>query len=83
MGVQLNIKSAEARELAEEIAETTGVSLTTAVVEALRERQRQISYDKRYAEVMAIIKGSRALWKPEFLEANLDDWLYDEDGLPR
>ena len=83
MGVQLNIKSVEARELAEQIAQATGVSLTEAVLEALRERQRKVSYDERYARVMSIIEGSRALWKPEFVEADYNDWLYDENGLPR
>lgn len=83
MGVQLNIKSAEARELAEGIAQATGVSMTEAVLQALRERQNALSYEQRYEAVMAIVRGSRALWKPELVDEDYNDWLYDENGLPK
>lgn len=92
MGIQLNIKSAEARDLAEQVATRSGETITQAVTESLRQRlaalQRQEAqqpdeFKRREAAAYAIIKGSRALWKPELLEQDYNDWLYDERGLPR
>jgi len=90
MGVQLNIKSAEARSLAEQLAAESGDSITKAVTEALRERLDNVrrerarlpsSVRERERAVHALLDGSRARWRvtPE----DIEDSLYDERGLPR
>jgi hypothetical protein len=83
MGMQLNIKSEEAYELATKIAEAEGVSLTQAVLEALRRREREISADVRFEKAMEIIKDMRSRISPELLALDIDDYLYDENGLPK
>ena len=92
MGVQLNIKNAEARALAERLAHATGNSITQAVTEALRVRLRQVEQDQaltdaercqREVEFFKLIAGSRSRWKGAMLSIDHADILYDEDGLPR
>ena len=91
MGKQLNIKSAEARDLAEQVASGAGETITQAVIVSLRRRLNAMHREKaqepnelkrREAAAYAIIEGSRALWTPELLEQDYNDWLYDERGLP-
>jgi antitoxin VapB len=83
MGIQLNIKSEEAYALASKIAEAEGVSLTQAVIEALRRREREVSADGRFARAMEIIKDMRSRMSPELLALDINDYLYDENGLPK
>ena len=92
MGVQLNIKSAEARRLAEELAAESGESITRAVTEALRERLQTLRskrtldpgvIERREQALYAIVKGSRALWRDAGTMDDHDAMLYDERGLPR
>lgn len=92
MGVQLNIKSAEARELAERIAQKTGETITEAITRALRMRLRELQIEQgsrdeitrqRQAEFYRIIGGSRMRWKDAMLSIDHADILYDEYGLPR
>ena len=92
MGVQLNIKSPEARALAEKVAAATGTSITEAVTTALREQLARVKQEKRLGEderrrrlerVRSIIRGSRELWDPELLAMeDPTDILYDENGCP-
>ena len=82
MGIQMNIKSAEAKALAEKIAKAKGVSVTQAVVESLRVADKALS------------KQDKATWLAEFLaesqrlnagyEKDVDHtaFLYDDRGLP-
>ena len=88
--MQLNIKSAEARRLAEELAAESGDSITRAVTEALRQRLEYVRRDRarlpasvreRERAVHALLEGCRERWRvtPESVE----DSLYDERGLPR
>jgi hypothetical protein len=83
MGVQLNIKSEEAYALASKIAEAEGVSLTQAVIVALRRREREVSADARFDRAMAIIKDMRSRMSPELLALDVNDYLYDDNGLPK
>lgn len=83
MGMQLNIKSEEAYALASKIAEAEGVSLTQAVVEALRRRERELSADARFERAMELIKDMRSRMSPELLALDVNDFLYDENGLPK
>jgi hypothetical protein len=83
MGAQMNIKSDEAYELASRIAKAEGITLTQAVVEALRRHEREISQEARFAKAMEICREARALMSPEMLALDIDAYLYDEDGLPK
>ena len=92
MGAQLNIKNAEARTLAERLAEVTGDSITEAVTKALRVRLRQVEFDQattsdarrvREVDFYHMVGGSRGRWKGAMLSIDHADILYDEDGLPR
>jgi hypothetical protein len=83
MGAQMNIKSDEAYALATEIAGRTGETLTQVVLEALRARQRELTKDDRFEQAMAIARDMRARMSPELLALDIDDFLYDEKGLPK
>jgi hypothetical protein len=83
MGIQLNIKNAEAVELAGKIAAAEGISMTQAVLEALRRREREVSADARFDRALAIIKDMRSRMSPELLALDVNDYLYDENGLPK
>lgn len=89
MGVQLNIKDAETVRLARQLADATGQPITKAIKAAiereLRENEKVLA--QRIEAAKAIVRGSRALLKPEFRDQLLSlthgDLLYDEDGLPK
>ena len=83
MGAQMNIKSDEAYALASEIAGRTGETLTQVVLEALRARQRELTKGERFKQAMAIARDMRARMSPELLALDIDDFLYDEKGLPK
>ena len=87
MGIQLNIKSAEARELADKLAGATGESLTDAVTTALRERLqrvRRLSTDELVAKWTAIGEENLRRWPDMLGSADIDGYLYDaETGLPK
>jgi antitoxin VapB len=85
MGAQMNIKSAEAIELARELAELDGVSLTQAVTRALRDAKR-IRLADRSANLRAlfdIIEDTHWRLDPGIGSADIDALLYDEHGLPK
>ena len=83
--MSLNIKDREAHELAAELARLTGESMTKAVTEAIRERlkreKRKRDEDKLFAELMEIADQCAAY--PRRDDRSLEDFLYDERGLPR
>ncbi|MBY0283584.1 MAG: type II toxin-antitoxin system VapB family antitoxin [Sphingomonas sp.] len=83
MGAQMNIKSDEAYALATEIAGRTGETLTQVVLEALRARQRALTKDERFEQAMAICRDARSRMSPELLALDMDEYLYDERGLPK
>lgn len=84
MGAQLNIKSDEAYELATKIARREGVSLTQAVLDALRARQWDLTKEERFKEVMALCRETAALLSAKTLAFDIDKELYDEEtGLPK
>ena len=91
MGVQMNIKSAEAVELARALAEKTGESLTQAVTVALRQRMQGLARDTdrawREAEIDRVQAEVQKMMKEKGFTA-ADVWqdmedMYDEHGLPR
>lgn len=82
----LNVKNKEAHRLAQELANLTGETLTTAVTEALRERLDRVrgARDVRLAErLLAIGRDCAAHLKEPFKSADHGDLLYDDRGLPR
>ena len=83
MGVQMNIKNAEAYALATELAEEAGVSLTQAVLDALRARKRELAKRDVVEEIMAMARDTRARLSPEALALDHGEYLYDEVGLPK
>jgi hypothetical protein len=83
MGAQMNIKNAEATAIAGELAAMTGTSVTQVVLDALRARKRELESEKRFNRAMEIIHDMRARMSPELLALDIDDYLYDENGLPK
>ena len=83
MGVQMNIKNAEAQAIAAELAAQEGTSVTQVVLEALRVRKRERSSEQRFRRAMEICRDSASRMSPETRTLDIDDYLYDEYGLPK
>jgi antitoxin VapB len=87
--VSLNIKNEETHELARELAERTGESLTEAVTVALRERLARIKPTEEQIRaksemLLAIGRDVAARLGPEFQALDPDKLLYDDElGLPK
>ena len=85
--MSLNIKNAEAYDLASELARLTGRSMTTVVLEALRQRRaellRQEQKDVRVQELMAIAQRCAAHITQPAQAVNHGDMLYDARGMPQ
>ena len=85
--MSLNIKNEEAHQLARELVQLTGETMTGAVTVALRERlereRRERSVDTRMRRLRTIRKRCARLLKaggPSAIKHG--DLLYDENGLP-
>ncbi len=83
MGMQMNIKNDEAYALATEIAGIEGVSLTQAVLEALRARKRELTKADKLERVMALCRDTAARLSPATLAIDHGELLYDKLGLPK
>lgn len=84
--MSLNIKSDEAHELARELAELTGESMTRAVTVAVRERRDRIRAertDRLSDRLVALGEATRERLPAELRDAEHGDLLYGDDGLPR
>lgn len=82
----LNIKADEAHALARELARLTGESLTTAVIQALRERLDRVRGERGIGladRLLAIGKDCAKHLKEPYRSVDHGDLLYDERGLPR
>ena len=88
MGMQLNIKSDEAYELASRLSKLTGKSLTNAVTEALRRRVAEEEavrdIERRKQEIRVLAAEIRAELTKDGQPLDLStDFLYDDvTGLP-
>ena len=80
--MSLNIKNEETHRLAQELAAITGESMTVAVTEAVRERLTRVKNKGMADRIMKIAKQSSALLKGKPLP-DIDEFLYDENGLPK
>jgi antitoxin VapB len=81
--MSLNIKNPDTYRLVKELADLTGESMTTAVTEAVRERLERIRSDFRPEDILELAREVRAHLPPGYLDADLDELLYDENGLPK
>jgi antitoxin VapB len=85
--MSLNIKNKEAYQLASEIAELTGRSMTAVVLDALRRERGQIARQQEMAPnmkvLMAIGKRCAAHINQNTTTEEHGDMLYDENGRPK
>jgi antitoxin VapB len=84
--MSLNIKNAETCQLATELADLTGETLTKAITEALRERLERLRKQRRKATATELLEiGRRCAAHVKKPVSSLDhgDFLYDEHGLPK
>jgi antitoxin VapB len=82
----LNLKSDEAYKLARRLAARTGESMTTAVIEALRERLDRLERDargSRIERILAIGRDCAAQLDEPYRSLDHGEFLYNESGLPR
>jgi len=79
----LNIKSPEAHHLAQKLSKITGESLTTVVTDALREQLARKEKKGLAERLLKIGEDMASRMSEETRTMNLDDYLYDENGLPK
>jgi antitoxin VapB len=66
------------------LADSTGESLTEAVTVAVRERLERVrSIDTEIEDILELVDRIRERVPSDFFDVDVDDLLYDEDGLPR
>lgn len=86
--MSLNIKNERTHALVRELATRSGMSQTEAVEDAVRRRLDQLSAasddgrDSRVERVLALAADISSRLKPDSFE-DVNNWLYDENGLPR
>lgn len=82
--MSLNVKDPEAHRLAQVISRETGQTITSAVIEALREKLARLQAEDASsleADLQAIRKrASKHIRRPY---VDHDALLYDENGLPK
>lgn len=83
----LNIKNRQTYQLAQELAELTGESMTAAVTEAVRERLKRLRREQeapeRLKRVLALLDDTAARIEAAGGLPDHAELLYDEKGLPR
>lgn len=86
VSMSLNIKNEETHQLARELAQLTGETMTGAITIALREKldkeRRERSVKARIQKLRAIRERCRSLLKDGPSAVEHGDFLYDENGLP-
>ena len=80
----LNIKNPRTEQLARELAELTGESITAAITEAIQEKIERMKLEKSdlVARWDAITAATAHLWREPYRSMDHGDLLYDEKGLP-
>jgi len=82
----LNIKNERTQQLASELAELTGESITAAVTEAVRERLDRVREQRGEGLAETLLRIGRDCathLKGRARTVDHGDLLYDEKGLPR
>ena len=84
--MSLNIKNEETHQLARELAQLTGETMTGAITTALREKldkeRRERGVEARIQKMRAIRERCRSLLKDGPSAVEHGNFLYDENGLP-
>ncbi len=83
--MSLNIKNERTHALVRELATLSGMSQTEAVEDAVTRRLEQLRRSAREGlseRLLELGRSSAERMGPERFE-NSDEWLYDENGLPR
>jgi antitoxin VapB len=83
--MSLNIKNPQTHQLAAELAERTGESLTSAVTTAVRERLERVRREQGAGlsdRLLKIGQDCAKRLKEPYRSAEHGDLLYDERGLP-
>ena len=84
--MSMNIKNKETYGLTKELSKLTGESLTTAIIQAVRERLDRVRRERAIdlAERLLLIgRDCAAHLKEPFRTFNHGDILYDDHGLPK
>jgi antitoxin VapB len=81
--MSLNIKNPQAHELAKELAELTGESMSTAVTTAIRERIARTRRKGLSDRLLEIGKEFSSRMSEETRNFDIDGELHDENGLPK
>jgi antitoxin VapB len=84
--MSLNIKNERTHALVRELATLSGMSQTEAVEDAVKRRLEHLRFDEerdrsdRLARIHALVEQLSSHLGPP---VDLDDFLYDENGLPK
>jgi antitoxin VapB len=85
--MSLNIKNPETCALAAEVARLTGLNMTAAITEALKEKRARVLKEKGDPELVEdlrrIAHDIASRLSPEVKALDIDELLYDERGLPK
>ena len=85
--MHINIKNHEAHQMAVELSQLTGESITKAVTKSIAKRlkeERAKMIEKRSGMADALMALGQELSKvPTIDDRSPDEILYDEDGLPK
>jgi antitoxin VapB len=85
--VSINIKNEETCQLASELAQLTGETMTSAITVALKERlereKSERSAEARVQRLLAIGKRCASMLRDGPSAVEHGDFLYDERGLPK
>jgi len=84
--MSLNIKDEKTHRMARELARLTGESLTASVNQAVRERLERVRGSSRTSmaeRLMEIGKDCASHLKEPYKSMDVDELLYDENGLPK
>jgi len=85
--MSLNIKNEETHRRIRQLARLTGESMTAAVDTAVRERLERVRErnggSDRLKRMMKIAKECAAHLKEPYKSMDIDELLYDENGMPK
>ncbi len=85
--MSLNIKNQEVYDLASELAQLTGRSMTAVVLDALRHQRERIQREQqkevRVQELMSIAQRCAAHITQPVAATDHGDMFYDEHGMPQ
>jgi antitoxin VapB len=84
--MSLNIKNEKTHRQARELASLTGESMTAAVSVAIRERLERVRGNSKQGlaeRLLAIGRECAAHLKEPYKSMDVDEFLYDEKGMPK